>query len=253
MSDSPNAVPAATLVLFRERDGDAPQLLMVERAKAMSFAAGATVFPGGRVDVGDRALAATFDGDPDMIAGAIAAIRETIEEAGMPVGLTPAPDADTLAALRQALHGGEAFGKALHDLGLALDPGLLIPFARWLPPDRGQHRVFDTRFYLASVADDAPEPVVDDTENVRVFWGTARGVIDAADAGKLQIIFPTRRNLDRLAQFASFAEACADAAAYPPRTVSPWIEDRGGVPHLCIPDDIGYPDTSQAMASVMRG
>ena len=46
------AIPAATLVVFRERAGTTPELLMVERAKEMRFAAGALVFPGGRVDPG---------------------------------------------------------------------------------------------------------------------------------------------------------------------------------------------------------
>ncbi|MDO7843653.1 NUDIX hydrolase [Sphingomonas immobilis] len=252
MSNSREVIPAATLVLFRARDGAAPQLLMVERAKAMSFAAGATVFPGGRVDAGDRALAATFAGDQDIIAGAIAAIRETIEEAGMPVGLIPAPHIAALTALRQALHGGTAFGKALHDGGFAIDPALLVPFARWLPPAGAAHRVFDTRFYLAEVPPGAPEPVVDDTENVSVFWASAQEVLDAAEEQRLEIIFPTRRNLERLARFGSFAEACADAAAYPPRTVTSWIEERGGISYVCIPEDLGYPVTSEPAVSAMR-
>ena len=55
---APQAViPAATLVVFRETPG-LPELLMVERAKAMAFAGGAMVFPGGRIDPEDHALAA---------------------------------------------------------------------------------------------------------------------------------------------------------------------------------------------------
>ena len=41
------AIPAATLILVRDRDGAPPDLLMVERAEGMAFAAGALVFPGG--------------------------------------------------------------------------------------------------------------------------------------------------------------------------------------------------------------
>ena len=48
-------IPAATLVLFRDHPGRAPDLLFVERAKTMAFAGGAIVFPGGRVDPGDQA------------------------------------------------------------------------------------------------------------------------------------------------------------------------------------------------------
>lgn len=252
MDDPQTPVPAATLVIFRDRDGGAPELLMVERAKAMAFAGGATVFPGGRVDPGDHALAAMFDGDPDDIASRIAAIRETIEEAGVPVGLTPMADAAALAALRAALHDGVAFGAALHAGGLTIDPAALVPFARWVPTHR-ERRVFDTRFYLAVLPAGAPEPVVDATENTRVFWASAQGVLEEAAAGRQHVIFPTRRNLERLAQYADFAHARADALAYPIRTVSPWNEDRAGVPHLCIPDDLGYPVTAEPLASAKRG
>lgn len=247
----PDAIPAATLVLFREGGGDAPELLFVERSKAMAFAGGALVFPGGRVDPGDRALALDLGGDPDDMAARIAAIRETIEEVGVPVGL-PALPAEALARLRAALHDGVAFGPALRGLGLTLDPAALVPFARWRPTD-ARPRIFDTRFYLARLPRDAPAPVVDDTENVRVFWSSAQGVLDAADAGRVRVIFPTRRNLERLARFASLEAAAADAAAHEIRAITPWIEQRGGEAHLCIPADLGYPVTSEPMRGVLRG
>lgn len=249
-----DAIPAATLVLFREH-GPVPELLFVERSTALAFAGGALVFPGGRVDPGDRALAATFGGDPDDLAARIAAIRETVEEAGVPIGLSPRSSGTlpgTLAALRVALHGGAAFGAVLADHGLTIDPHALTAFARWVPAHATMRR-FDTRFYLARLPDDAPAPVVDDTENVRLFWATARAVLDDADAGRVRIIFPTRRNLERLARFTSFAAAAADAATHDIRAVTPWIETRDGEEHLCIPGDLGYPVTSERLAEAMRG
>lgn len=245
-------IPAATLVLFREHHSGTPELLFVERAKAMVFAGGALVFPGGRIDPGDRALAATLAGDPEDIAARVAAIRETLEEVGLPVGLTPAPDVAKLTTLRTALHAGDTLGKALHDLGLTLDPAVLIPFARWLPAHANM-RIFDTRFYLARLPAGAPEPEVDATENTRLFWASAQSVLDDADAGRVRIIFPTRRNLERLARFASFDDAVADAARHPIRPVTPWIEQRDGMDYLCIPDDLGYPITSEAMTAAVRG
>lgn len=248
----PEPIPAATLVIFRERDDRAPELLMVERAKAMVFAGGAMVFPGGRIDPGDYALAATISDDTDEIAARIAAIRETIEEAGLPIGLDPLPDAAALVELRRALHSDEPFGAALTAAGTALALADLVPFARWRPAHRHM-RIFDTRFYLARLPADAPVASVDETENVRLAWTTAQGVLDDADAGKLQIIFPTRRNLERLAQFANFEAAAQDAGAFPIRAVTPWTEERGDSHHLCIPDDLGYPVTSERITSAMRG
>jgi 8-oxo-dGTP pyrophosphatase MutT (NUDIX family) len=252
MSETPSPIPAATLVLMRDRIGAPPEILIVERAKAMVFAGGALVFPGGRVDPGDHALAAELGGDAEDAPARVAAIRETIEEAGVPVGLDPAPDAATLAALRAELHAGESLGLLLDRHGLTLDLDALTWFARWLPA-HAHMRIFDTRFYLARAPEGAAAATVDATENVRLFWASAAQVLAECDAGRATVIFPTRRNLERLAQYGSYDEAVADAHAYPPRTITPWSEERDGLPHLCIPDDLGYPVTSEILHSAMRG
>lgn len=246
------AIPAATLVLFRDAGDAPPDLLIVERARAMVFAGGALVFPGGRIDPEDYSLAMLAHADDPYGAARIAAIRETIEEAGIAVGLSPLPDAGQLSSIRAGLHDGMPFGRLLHEHGLTLDPGALVPFARWLP-DHATMRIFDTMFFLAALPADAPPPIVDATENTRVFWMNARGVIDEADAGRATIIFPTRRNLERLAQFNSFEEATEHARQVPIRIVTPWTEMRDGQQYLCIPDDLGYPVCAEPMAGAMRG
>lgn len=248
----PEAIPAATLIIFRERAAGAPELLMVERAKAMVFAGGAMVFPGGRIDPEDRLLAELRGGDVEEAAARIAAIRETLEEAGLPIGLEPMPDQVTLGEMRQALHAGEPFGAVLARAGVSLSLDQLVPFARWRPAHRNM-RIFDTRFYLARLPLDAPHASVDATENVRLTWATAQAVLDDADRGALQIIFPTRRNLERLARFESFTAAVDDAASHPVTVVTPWEEDRGGARHLCIPEGIGYPVTSEPLEGASRG
>ncbi|MBC9032960.1 NUDIX domain-containing protein [Sphingomonas sp. JC676] len=244
----PEAIPAATVIVMRECAGGPPELLMVERAQAMAFAGGALVFPGGRIDAGDHVLAALHSGDPDDIAARIAAVRETLEEAGVAVGLDV--DGDAIPALKHRLYAGEPMGALIEEMGGTLRLDALVPFARWLP-DNVRHRVFDTRFYLARAPQDAA-PVVDGNENVRVFWATAQAVLDAADAGEATIIFPTRRNLERLARFASFEEAASDANRYPIRTVTPWIETRDDGQYLCIPDDLGYPVTEERLDRAIR-
>jgi 8-oxo-dGTP pyrophosphatase MutT (NUDIX family) len=260
--DLPAAIPAATLVIFRDVAGAhadlPPELLMVERAQKMAFAAGAMVFPGGRIDPGDHELARTLSGEIDWDAddgdraARIAAIRETIEEAGLPVGLAEMPTRDTIEEMRRALHAGEAFADVLARADARLDLSALVPFARWRPAHRHM-RIFDTRFYLARLPADAPCASVDQTENVRLAWASAQAVLDEADAGRLSIIFPTRRNLERLAPFRSFDAAAAHARATPQRVVTPWAEQRGGEEWLCIPDDLGYPVTAEPINSALRG
>ena len=247
----PDAIPAATVVIFRELEDGPPQLLMVERAKAMAFAGGALVFPGGRIDPGDHALAATLADAPQDAGARIAAVRETIEETGLPLGLDPLPDAEAAAALRRDLERGAPFAKALGKTGARLDLDALTPFARWRPA-QAHARIFDTLFYLARLPDGAPEPTVDATENVRLFWASAASVLAEADAGAVRIIFPTRRNLERLARFGSFAEAIADAARVPVRTITPWIEERDDGRYVCIDGDLGYPVTAERLDRAMR-
>jgi 8-oxo-dGTP pyrophosphatase MutT (NUDIX family) len=249
---SPEAIPAATLVLFRETGGRTEHLF-VERASTMAFAAGAIVFPGGRVDEGDRLLATRFPGlDAEDAAARVAAIRETIEEAGVAVGLSPQPNENLTERLRRHLNDGMVFSDVLAAANLDIDLNVLTGFARWCPKMH-QSRNFDTRFYVAKSDPDAHIASVDATENVRLFWATAQDVLDQADAGDVQVIFPTRRNLERLASLGDFASACAQTAALAPQTITPWFEDRPDGQHLCIPADAGYPVTSELLTSAMRG
>lgn len=246
--------PAATVVIVRDRPGRPPELLMVERASSMAFAAGALVFPGGAVDEADHALAARIDHGlaPDEAAARIAAIRETIEEAGLGIGLVGAVDAAAVLRLRDGLHDGRTLGEMLGRLGLGVALDALTPFARWHPaPFEQARRVFDTRFYIAR-APEGQVASVDTTENVRLCWSSAADTLAKAAAGEAQLVFPTRRNLERLARHGDHAALVADAHAYPVEKVRPWREERDGELHLCIPDHLGYPVTAEPMRQVRR-
>ncbi len=250
-----DATPAATIIVFRASlTGGAPEMLMVERSAQMVFAGGAVVFPGGRVDPDDHALAQTLDHalDPEDAAARIAAIRETIEETGLGIGFVQSPEGDALAQARAAMHAGAVFSQLVGDAGWQFDLAALTPFTRWRPPFN-ERRVFDTRFFVAQCDCHDHIVEVDATENRHLFWATAAEALAMADEGKVKLIFPTRRNLERLAQFGSIAEALDHIAQYPARMIMPYIEDRDGQPHLCIPDDLGYPVTSEPMGKAMRG
>ena len=126
-----------------------PELLMIERAATMAFAAGALVFPGGRIDPGDHALAAMLADAPCDAAARIAAIRETIEEVGVAVGLDPAPAVPTIPISPKPLTPiGRDMAAMLAVHQLRLDLSALTPFARW-QPNFAEIRTFDARFYLA--------------------------------------------------------------------------------------------------------
>lgn len=250
MSDMPDPIPAATLVLMRERSGGPPELLMTERTGQMVFAAGALVFPGGRIDPADHDAARAFPELPDA-AARIAAVRETIEETGLAPALVPPPRSDVVDRLRSALVRETSLSHLLDVHGLRLDLDALTPFARWCPNFKETRR-FDTLFFLAEAPPDGPVPQVAEEEAVRALWASAADILAEIAAGHAHAIFPTRRNLERLARFGSIAEARADAVRHPVQKVVPWVEDRDGVPWLRIPDGIGYPVTAELLETARR-
>jgi len=257
--EAPPATPAATVVIFRNApDGGAPEVLMVQRSAAMRFAGGAAVFPGGRIDDADRVLAASLvqkasdEEALDDLAARIAAVRETIEETGLVIGVDRPVSRDEALAARELLCAQGELAPVLERFGWTLQLDALVYFARWRPKHRHM-RVFDTRFYLADVGTGAVDLLVDETENTHLFWASADEALRRADSGEISVIFPTRRNLERLAQFASFAEGRAQAEAIPTQTITPAIELRDGQRWLTIPGDAGYPVTSEALESAFRG
>lgn len=249
------AIPAATVVIFRNAPADgAPEILMQVRSRSLAFAGGMAVFPGGRVDAGDRVLAERIDTlETEEAAHRIAAIRETLEETGLALGLRGAIDAKTAREARAVLLEQGSLAPVLERFDWSLAPDDLVPFARWFPKNERLPRLFDTRFYLADLGTGAVDIAVDAQENTRLFWTSAHDALASADRGEIEVIFPTRRNLERLAQFSSFADGRAHAEATPVRTIVPWIEERSQGRSLCIPDDCGYPVTSVPLDKAKRG
>ena len=252
MSSLPEPIPAATLVLLREGPpGSAPEILMIERAKTMAFAAGALAFPGGRIDPDDHVSAAIFSPHLEDGAARVAAVRETIEETGIVPAVSPAPDAQAAQALRAAMRRGGPFSASLREQGLTPALDTLVPFARWCPNFRETRR-FDTLFYLAEAPADAAPATADSDEAARTFWASAAEVLRDIEVGRAHAIFPTRRNLERLARFRSLEEARADARRYPVRKITPWVEEREGGRFVCIPEDAGYPVTAEPFETARR-
>ena len=251
-----NVIPAATVVVFRHAaEGDPPELLMVTRSRTMSFAGGAAVFPGGRVDQADFDLAAALETEypHDEAAHRIAAIRETLEETGLAIGINGTVDAQIARHAREMLLKDGALAPVLDAMSWTLDLSAVLPFARWFPKNEKLSRIFDTRFYLADLGTGAVDITVDATENTKLYWISAQGALDAAESGDLSIIYPTRRNLERLAQFSKFEEAAADCAKFPVRTVTPFLEVRNGQRWLSIDERAGYPVNSEPLDNVLRG
>ena len=255
-ADPSDGIPAATVVIFRKAStGGAPEILMTIRSREMVFAGGMAVFPGGRVDPADFELGAMLGGplDPDEAAHQIAVVRETLEETGLAIGLAGDIDADKARAARRFLMQTGDLASVLDHFGWELDLAQLTPFARWFRKNEKLSRVYDTRFYIADLGTGAVEIEADRSENTHLFWTTAQGALDAAAKGDIKVIFPTRRNLERLALFADFAAAKAQADQIPVRTITPFMGEREGRSWLEIGEDLGYPVTGEPLDTVARG
>lgn len=166
---APPTRDAATVALLRDAT-DGPEVYLLRRVRAMAFAGGMHVFPGGSVDPADAHASVAWSGPPpsafadafacdEPLARALvcAAVRETFEESGVLL-VGPSPDevladvsTDEWEAERAAL---EAREQSLSDLlarrGLVLRADLLRPLAHWITPEVEPKR-FDTRFFVARV------------------------------------------------------------------------------------------------------
>jgi 8-oxo-dGTP pyrophosphatase MutT (NUDIX family) len=145
---------AATLIVVDMASGE-PRVLLGRRRPDLVFMPGRYVFPGGRVDPGDRGVDAADELAPGNVTNllrgmkgipsaararalALAAVREMFEEAGLVIGAPPASPAPPKSP---AWHSFFALG-----FRPSLAP--LTFFARAITPP-GRPRRFDTRFFCA--------------------------------------------------------------------------------------------------------
>jgi 8-oxo-dGTP pyrophosphatase MutT (NUDIX family) len=222
------AVPAATLMLLRDGPGGL-EVLMMGRHDAAGFAAGAMVFPGGKLDAGDRDLLSVSAGTGALDEFArtlrIAAIRETFEECGLLLARAAPGGAllsqAALTALLAANADAKSFPALVTRARLELATDLLVPFAHWITPADRPKR-FNTHFFLAPAPGDQVAQH-DGHEAVETRWLTPQGAIDAADRGQLKLVMATRMNLMKLARWHTIAAALEAARKSPVVTVEPTV------------------------------
>lgn len=238
---------AATILLLRDRP-EGMEVFMVVRHHEIDFASGALVFPGGRAEPGDQAIAeAVRDGTVATALG-VAAVRETFEECGILLARRPGETrlvgADVLRGLaepRIALCRREIdFARLLREADLVPALDLLVHFAHWITP-RTRPKRFDTHFFLA-VAPEDQLAAHDGREAVDGVWIRPQDALSEAAAGKRKLVFPTRMNLLKLAMQSSAGAAIAAARATTVVTVEPELVGpaEGGGRTLRIPAAAGY-------------
>lgn len=207
--------PAATVVLVR--DGlAAPEVLLLKRHGASGFVPGAYVFPGGRVDAADRdpALLALLDRAVDDPSASywLAGIREVFEETGVLLARDAAgmccADATRdprLADWRESLMQGTAgLLDVLAALELRPDLSRMVYAAHWITPV-AEPRRYDTRFFLAELPRTCTV-AADEREMSDAVWVTAAEAVAGFERGRLPMVFPTIKTIERLIGYRSVDE-----------------------------------------------
>jgi 8-oxo-dGTP pyrophosphatase MutT (NUDIX family) len=226
---------ATVLVVHADPAGGRFQVLMTRRHKDMFFSS-ALVFPGGVVDETDRAAdwRDHISGDEGLDdaerALRIAACRETFEETGLLLAASSGPR-DEICAVPDG-----TFLDLVRARGVVLCLDQVQPFAHWVTPETAPKR-YDTHFYLCRAAPGA-EAVCDGREAVSLEWLAPADLLNRPDASG--IMFPTRLNLQRLAESETVEDAFAAAAARPAFTVMVRAEKRPGGVAMVIPIEAGY-------------
>lgn len=220
MSDKPEPLPirpAATVMLIRDTP-EGISVFLMRRHRAMEFAGGVMVFPGGGVDDRDRNSdiawygpgpewwAARFGIEEDLAEALVcAAARETFEESGV-LFAGPADDPDGIVADASVYHGARAalvdrslsFSEFLRRENLVLRADLLRPWANWVTPEEERTRRYDTYFFVGALPE-GQRADGQNTESEHAAWSSPEAALADFAEARTFLLPPTWTQLDSLA------------------------------------------------------
>ena len=144
-------LPAATVLLLRDTP-EGLEVLMTRRSASASFAPGAYVFPGGRIEEADAVAQAVATRRPTQgdlqLTQSVAAVRECFEELGVLLARHPdgrPVDPDAVAAMDRSTTSAVALAEQCAARGLLLATDQVYTLAHWIT-DRDLPKRFDVPF-----------------------------------------------------------------------------------------------------------
>jgi 8-oxo-dGTP pyrophosphatase MutT (NUDIX family) len=213
--DTPKIVPArpaSTVIVMREGPTGPFELLMVRRNDTVAFMAGSYVFPGGRVDEGDRPPA----GDR----------------------VPPASFAD-LTDVEEATYRMAAVRELQEEANVVITVDDLHPFAHWVTPAIETRR-YDTRFFLARMPA-GQHAKHDEGETTALEWLSPQAAIEKFQRRELLLPPPTWTSIRQLATRTSIADVFEWARSRKIVRVMPgWIKSETET-MLTLPGDPLHP------------
>lgn len=195
-SSGVEARPASTVLLVRDGvAGTGPEVVMLQRAATMAFAASMHAFPGGGVD--------PVDARADLPSGLVERAAAAME----------------VSEVEARSHLAAAVREVAEETGIDLAPEALVPLSRWVTPVFDRRR-FDTWVLAAAL----PQGAVlrpSTTEAVTMEWVGAAQMLAAFTRREVLMLPPTIRALEQLVEagdIASYLRTEAD-----PRPVLPTL------------------------------
>jgi 8-oxo-dGTP pyrophosphatase MutT (NUDIX family) len=177
-------LPSASVIVLRD---DPLEVLMLRRHENSSFVPNAWVFPGGITEAIDQELGDGTTLGTMRVTGA----RETFEETGVWLG---APLDDAEHKRRRLLAGSLMFRQILTEGPIDFEK--LVWTSRWITPTAVPKR-FDTYFFVTKVSRDVVA-TAEQIETVDVVWIAPSEALSRHGDGRMQMVFPTLRNLEAL-------------------------------------------------------
>jgi len=214
--------PASTVILVREKH-EKLQVYLLRRSAQSGFMGDKYVFPGGTLDAPDTKTAfwekhvdlqsedveQRLGGDfpkEDIFAYSVAAIRETLEEAGIFLahrnGGSPA-DYERIDTLRMAGNLSKHwFLDLIESENWTLQFSQLARWTQWITPVRMKQR-YDTRFFLVFMPE-GQECSPDQRETVQGMWVSPEQGLAGNLSGEIPLSPPTVVTLHQLLAYPTF-------------------------------------------------
>ncbi|MCD4743321.1 MAG: NUDIX domain-containing protein, partial [Desulfobacteraceae bacterium] len=238
MADNKNTLPplraASTVILVKEKD-KAFEVYLLKRSAKSGFMGGLYVFPGGVVDPEDRGvdswspniditpdqikkqLGASTLSSEDALSFSIAAIRETLEEAGVLIASCEdktQKDIDRISSYRLNRDLPKSwFRTRIMDENWVLSFSSLGRWSHWITPELMKKR-FDTRFFIVLMPDNQT-CVPDQIETKHGIWLTPQNALEQNLEAKTPLSPPTVVTLTQLLKFNNFDDIKHEIQARP--------------------------------------
>ena len=233
ITDTPT--DAATVILLRQAESAAVEVLLLCRGNSKTVMNNAWVFPGGKKDPDDS-------NNVTQIINSLSAAPET---------LLNEPDLNSQEAA--AIYAA-ACRETQEETGVVLEPASLMPWSRWITPIEPamMKKRFDARFFIAAMPD-SQTATHDGVEATDSRWFTAKAALREYVDEKITLAPPQIMSLAAIARFGTIDECVQYGASVKPPCIQPGVlKSDDGARVLTYPGDPDHPVSEKRLPGPTR-